>query len=103
MARRKYSSPIFQPAVVRLYQLYRPNKYASCASGSGIWGCKGFVAGRLSAICGSAVRRTEQSHSTQHGGRVPVQHVPTELPLPVENVLGAPIFGRLCEIALRLF
>src|SRR5437660_3838013 len=36
---------------------------------------------------------------TQHGGRVPVQHVPTELPLPVENVLGAHIWTPLRDSA----
>src|SRR5437870_7296969 len=45
------------------------------------------------------LRRTEQSLSTQHGGRVPVQHVPTELPLPVENVLGAHIWTPLRDSA----
>src|SRR5207244_12082506 len=56
-------------------------------------------AGRMLEICRSAVRRTEQSLSTQHGGRVPVQHVPTELPLPAENVLGAHIWTPLRDSA----
>src|SRR5215470_13841923 len=51
--------------------------------------------GRLSAICGSAVRRTALSPPSRFGRCVPARHVPTESPLPVENVLDVHIWTPL--------